>query len=95
MRNLILLLFFVISGCYIDNGAPHSNYYWKKDGKKLSYEDIMYCSPKVNEKSSKVYVNPSCYYDLGYRFTAPIYWCLSLDSSINKEVCEQYKKYRN
>ena len=35
MRNLILLLFFVISGCYIDNGAPHSNYYWKKMEKNL------------------------------------------------------------
>ena len=68
---------------------------WEKRQRDGSYEDIMYCSKKVNEKSSKVYVNPSCYYDLGYRFTAPIYWCLSLDSSINKEVCEQYKKYRN
>lgn len=35
MRNLIFLLFFVISGCYIDNGAPIQIIIGKKMEKNL------------------------------------------------------------
>ncbi|SUB34672.1 Uncharacterised protein [[Pasteurella] mairii] len=35
-----------------------------------------------------------CYYDLGYRFTAPYYWCLAPDSKGNFKTCEINQKYR-
>ncbi|MDA3977540.1 hypothetical protein [Gallibacterium sp. AGMB14963] len=35
-----------------------------------------------------------CYYDLGYRFKAPLYWCLAQDGD-NTKVCMENMKYRN
>ena len=38
--------------------------------------------------------NTACYYNLGYRFTAPIYWCMALDSPTNAKYCRENEKYR-
>ncbi|WP_025267121.1 hypothetical protein [Bibersteinia trehalosi] len=35
-----------------------------------------------------------CYYDLGYRFKAPLSWCLAQDGD-NTKVCIENMKYRN
>lgn len=35
-----------------------------------------------------------CYYELGYRFTAPLYWCLAQDGD-NTRICTENMKYRN
>ncbi|PJG84587.1 hypothetical protein [Conservatibacter flavescens] len=34
-----------------------------------------------------------CYYDLGYRFNAPIHWCLAQDGD-NSRICVENMKYR-
>ncbi|AWW34553.1 hypothetical protein CT138_06650 [Mannheimia varigena] len=38
--------------------------------------------------------NSSCYYDLGYRFKAPLYWCMAQDGD-NTRICSENAKYRN
>ncbi|WP_044470368.1 hypothetical protein [Mannheimia massilioguelmaensis] len=49
----------------------------------ISY--IKKATPKISE----------CYYDMGYRFTAPYYWCLSRDhGGANTETCKVNQKYR-
>ncbi|KGQ71296.1 hypothetical protein OA57_03495 [Chelonobacter oris] len=35
-----------------------------------------------------------CYYDLGYRFRPPLYWCLAQDGD-NTKICMENMKYRN
>lgn len=35
-----------------------------------------------------------CYYELGYRFRPPIYWCLAQDGD-NTRICTENMKYRN
>ncbi|MGX2975596.1 hypothetical protein ACWIUH_10665 [Ursidibacter arcticus] len=35
-----------------------------------------------------------CYYDLGYRFRPPLYWCLAQDGD-NTRICTENMKYRN
>lgn len=35
-----------------------------------------------------------CFYDLGYRFQAPLYWCLAQDGD-NTRICMENMKYRN
>lgn len=35
-----------------------------------------------------------CYYDLGYRFKAPLSWCLAQDGD-NTNICMENMKYRN
>lgn len=35
-----------------------------------------------------------CYYDLGYRFRPPLYWCLAQDGN-NTSICMDNMKYRN
>lgn len=35
-----------------------------------------------------------CYYDLGYRFKAPLYWCLAQDGD-NTRTCTENMQYRN
>lgn len=35
-----------------------------------------------------------CFYDLGYRFKAPLYWCLAQDGD-NTRICMENMKYRN
>jgi hypothetical protein len=34
-----------------------------------------------------------CYYELGYRFNAPLYWCLAQDGN-NTKTCRENMKYR-
>ncbi|SUB34674.1 Uncharacterised protein [[Pasteurella] mairii] len=36
----------------------------------------------------------NCFYNLGYRFKAPLYWCLAQDGD-NSRICMENMKYRN
>ncbi len=36
----------------------------------------------------------ACIYQLGYRFKAPLYWCLAQDGD-NTRICTENMKYRN
>ena len=36
----------------------------------------------------------NCIYQLGYRFKAPLYWCLAQDGD-NTRTCTENMKYRN
>ena len=49
------------------------------------YENLVY---KLEKNKNK------CYYDLGYRFQAPLYWCLAQDGD-NTKICIENMKYRN
>lgn len=48
------------------------------------YKDILLKQIKLNDK---------CFYDLGYRFNAPITWCL-IQNGDNTSVCIRNQKYR-
>ncbi|WP_044470371.1 hypothetical protein [Mannheimia massilioguelmaensis] len=37
--------------------------------------------------------NTSCYYELGYKFSAPLYWCMAQDGD-NASICRENAKYR-
>ena len=93
MRFILCVSIMLLSGCYMANGSPNSTYYWVKNGRGLSYKDKVYCSKLIHD-GKEIYINAKCYYELGYRFTAPIYWCFALDSSTNRETCREYEKYR-
>ncbi|OBX06307.1 hypothetical protein QV08_10600 [Gallibacterium salpingitidis] len=128
MKNIVFIICFLLSGCYLANGSPHPNNYWIKNGKKMSIEDDNRCSSKVYPNLGERYISLSkkqdklgwtefyknqteykefysyleiasklmskCYYDLGYRFKAPLYWCLAQDGD-NTRVCMENMKYRN
>ncbi len=36
----------------------------------------------------------NCFYNLGYRFKAPLYWCLAQDGD-NTRICTENMKYRH
>ncbi len=57
------------------------NYY------KEEYEQYQYIIHKLGVFHYK------CYYDLGYRFQAPLYWCLAQDGD-NTRICRENMKYR-
>ncbi|QLB12892.1 hypothetical protein EV697_10829 [Bisgaardia hudsonensis] len=54
---------------------------------KEEYEQYRYIIRKLGEFRDK------CYYDLGYRFQAPLSWCLAQDSD-NTQTCIENMKYR-
>lgn len=120
--KLILVVTFLLSGCYMANGSPSSTEYWVKNGKKITYSEISNCDEsiysnlgerfeyldkKLKYKSSKEYKDEyaeylayikkakplvsKCYFDLGYRFSAPYYWCTV---EHNMDTCKINQKYR-
>lgn len=127
MKVLLVLLIFLLNGCYLANGSPSSSEYWLKSGKKISYAELSTCNERVymsfgnryfylreklrmqipNENNKDEYneyldylhrsqpLISKCYFDLGYRFTAPYYWCLAQDNGgKNMEICKINQKYR-
>ncbi|QLB42029.1 hypothetical protein HV560_03915 [Mannheimia pernigra] len=127
MKNKILLLSFLLSGCYLANGSPNESNYWVKDNNKISYTDKKKCKDEVHGtfderffyllnkfdndylnlrknveeyKEFEVYLEKEsqlisqCYYALGYRFKAPLYWCMAQDGD-NTKTCMENMKYRN
>ena len=55
---------------------------------KKEYDQYIFLLNKISILSSK------CFYDLGYRFQAPLYWCLAQDGD-NTKICIENMKYRN
>lgn len=55
---------------------------------KVEYERYSFLIKKVTLQRRQ------CYYDLGYRFKAPLYWCLAQDGD-NTRICMENMKYRN
>lgn len=55
---------------------------------KQEYEEYEKFLEKIREKNLK------CFYDLGYRFKAPISWCLAHIGD-NIDICMENMKYRN
>lgn len=51
------------------------------------YQEYLYLSELIPP-------NSQCYYDLGYRFKAPLTWCLTQDGD-NTKICIENMKYRN
>ena len=137
MKLLLVLLVFLLNGCYLANGSPNSTEFWVKDGKRISYEERQFCFEKNKSKLKKkdkerfeylknrykrlgysndgfsimrteypneyqeyLYLsglipsNAHCYYELGYKFRPPIYWCLAQDGD-NTRICMENMKYRN
>lgn len=43
--------------------------------------------------NARKYVN-NCFYNLGFRFNPPLYWCLAQDGD-NTKICIENMKYRN
>ncbi|KGQ71297.1 hypothetical protein OA57_03500 [Chelonobacter oris] len=56
--------------------------------KKQDYEHYSY----LIKKKDAYFRN--CIYQLGYRFKAPLYWCLAQDGD-NTGICMENLKYRN
>lgn len=118
----IALFIPLLTGCYLANGSPSSTDYWVKNGKQITYNEILNCDKKVypslgdrfeylhhklkykspndyKEEYSEysMYFNKArplvskCYFDLGYKFTTPYYWCIA---ESNMETCKINQKYR-
>ncbi len=127
MKLLLILLVFLLNGCYLANGSPSESNYWIKEGRKISYTDRKKCKDEVHNtfderffyllnKFNNDYLNlrknveeykefetylekeslliSQYYYNLGYRFKAPLYWCLAQDGD-NTRICTENMKYRN
>ena len=53
MKLLLVLLVFLLNGCYLANGSPNSTEFQVKDGKRISYEDRQFCFEKNKSKLKK------------------------------------------
>ena len=55
---------------------------------KKEYSEYLIILNKISE------LNRECFYNLGYRFRAPLYWCLAQDGD-NSRICLENMKYKN
>lgn len=55
---------------------------------KKEYSEYLIILNKISE------LNRECFYNLGYRFRAPLYWCLAQDVD-NSRICLENMKYKN
>ncbi|MDO9832535.1 hypothetical protein Q7381_11880 [Glaesserella parasuis] len=128
MKVLLVLLVFLLNGCYLANGSPSSVEFWVKNGNKISINEVRSCQEKsflslgkrfeflksqfykngeYHPDQNSIYYkeyseyrreasrrNAQCFYGLGYRFKAPLYWCLAQDGD-NTRICTENIKYRN
>ncbi|MFA9500272.1 hypothetical protein ACERCG_07600 [Mannheimia sp. E30BD] len=65
-------------------------------GKSEGLANMKYNNPSEYQEYSKYldYAEPiisQCYFELGYKFTAPYYWCIA---ESNMETCKINQKYR-
>ena len=79
-----------------DNVLGERFFYLRKKDNEDS--DKFYETPEYQEflvylKKESRLMN-KCFYDLGYRFQAPLYWCLAQDGD-NTKICIENMKYRN
>lgn len=67
---------------------------------KFDKDPILFLDNKLDSKEFSDYLKQEskliskCYYDLGYRFRPPLYWCLAQDGD-NTNICLENMKYRN
>lgn len=47
MKVLLVLLVFLLNGCYLANGSPSESKYWLRNGKTISIEDNKKCSENI------------------------------------------------
>lgn len=67
----------------------HKDNYIELRKNEKEYQEILFYFKKETELIRQ------CYYELGYRFTGPIYWCLAQDNGHNTKTCMENLKYRN
>ncbi|SUB33141.1 Uncharacterised protein [[Pasteurella] mairii] len=61
------------------------NLFWNNKLSSIEYEEYSQYLRIAKQMLSQ------CYFDLGYRFTAPYYWCIA---ERNMETCKINQKYR-
>ena len=70
---------------YINQGEDNWDDLYRDKEKYKLYENAI--------KLDSMYFS-ECIYKLGYRFNAPLYWCLAQDGD-NTKICIDNMKYRN
>ncbi|OOR95008.1 hypothetical protein B0186_11465 [Canicola haemoglobinophilus] len=85
MKKLIFIFSLLLSGCYLANGSPPDTKYWLRNGKQISFEDIVHCDEQVFPYLGERYEYLS-------RKRQKIGF---IDFSENKDEFEEYENYLN